>query len=556
MSQQGEQPVREAAFFTTIRSWGLTRGDHGIVGGVIDGLGERVGLARVPARLIFVVIALVTAGFGLLAYAAGWGLLPDRHGNIIIQNFGRGVTNVGALLGIAVLTVLGLGGIPDGLKRLTPWSWTGGWPWNGGWSFGDTLGLVWWFVIVGGLTWLVIYLIQRGRNGTLSPQPHPGPVPGGDATGASGATPGAEQPAPVYAALPGEAGPATAGWEDAARASAHAAGAQAASEAQRQAWDAQRQAQQAAWQAQHEAHRQAADAQRQAHVAAVEARRRARIPGPGSAGYLTALAWLILSGVGLWIAERNDLLAVHPFVAWPVAVLIGWGAILVVISLMGRRLGFLGVLTVLGILPVLIIGSASTQFRDNWDDGGGILPHWGFEDDAQVESEIKAAIEGWVQDNIDPDFDIDEAEHGGQDTTASSVATATPEADATIAPLASFADYSDVLLRGDCYDATALAMENEGSTEQIALSELAADRTLTLSAENTLITVPTGTPLEVVAEGDAQVDVEWASRQLWCSVAGEDTALVSLTAAEDAPTLTLVISDDAVTTVTINEIEE
>ena len=46
----------------------------------------------------------------LLAYAAAWALLPDRRGNIIVQNFGRGIPNVGALVGIAILTLIGVGG--------------------------------------------------------------------------------------------------------------------------------------------------------------------------------------------------------------------------------------------------------------------------------------------------------------------------------------------------------------------------------------------------------------------------------------------------------------
>ncbi len=549
MSQQGEQPAREAAFFTTIRSWGLTRGDHGILGGVVEGVGERIGLARVPARLIFVVIALVTAGFGVLAYAAGWALLPDRRGNIIVQNFGRGIPNVGALLGIALLTLLGIGGLPDGLKRLAPWSWSNGWPWDGGWGVGDTLAIVWWFIVVGGLTWLVIYLIRRGRDSAPSAGAQPGPA-ASDTAGAA-APPASEA---VYAALPGEAGPAAAP-PYAANRDPHPGAAQAAWDADRHAGDAQRQAQQQAWQAQQEAQRRAAEAQRQAHAAAVEARRRYRIPGPGAAGYLTALAWLILSGVGLWIAERGDLLAVHPLVAWPVAVLIGWGAILVVVSLLGRRLGFLGVLTVLGVVPVLLIGSAATGLRGYWEEDHSFLPHWEHENDAEIEENVKSAVEGWIQDNIDPEFEIDESDgEASAETGPEAEASADPEA--TVAPVPYFDDYSTVVLRGDCYDATANPMQSEGGNEQIALSALTSDQELSLSAENTLITIPSGTAVSIVTDDSAQLDVEWAAREVWCSVAGSDTTLAAVATDEDAPTLTLVVTDEDVMTVTINEIEE
>src|SRR5690554_3850422 len=113
MSEQ-PQPPREAAFFTTIRGWGVVRGASGILGGVVDGVGQRIGLARVPARLLTVMAWIVMPGIVMLAYAAAWALLPDTKGNIIIQNFGRGITNVGALIGIAILTFLGIMGFDNG----------------------------------------------------------------------------------------------------------------------------------------------------------------------------------------------------------------------------------------------------------------------------------------------------------------------------------------------------------------------------------------------------------------------------------------------------------
>ncbi len=552
MSESKPSPPSEAAFFATIRSWGLTRGDHGIVGGVVEGVGDRIGLARVPARLIFVVLTLFTGGLGLLAYAAGWALLPDRRGNIIVQNFGRGVTNVGALLGIALLTVLGLGGLPDGLRRLAPWSWSDGWPWDDGWGVLDTLGMLWWFLIVGGITWLVIVLIQRSRSGEpgIAAQPGPARPP------APGAPPAPTEP--VYAALPGEAGPsAQAGQTPPAAAAAAAAGAAsaAATDAERQAWQAQQQAQHEAWQAQQaaqqQAQQQAWEAQRQAQEAAAAARRQRVIPGPGAAGYLTALAWLILSGVGVWVAARNDLLAVHPWVAWPVAVLIGWGAILMVVSLLGRRLGFLGVLTVLGIVPVLLIGSLSGSLREHWADDGGILPHWEIDDEAELEANIKSEIEGWIQENIDPDFDIDEAEG----TTEDSTSDPEPDSTATIAPLAVFDDYEDVLLRGDCYDASLIETRSDGEVEHLAIGTLSADREVTLGTAVTSLTVPEGTQLRIVTEDEQSLEVEWADRNLWCEVAGDDATVVALGDAAEQPTLTLVAASGT-DLIVINEIEE
>ena len=51
MTTPSEQQPREAGFFRAIREWGLTRGDNGFLGGVVDGLAQRVGMATVPARI-------------------------------------------------------------------------------------------------------------------------------------------------------------------------------------------------------------------------------------------------------------------------------------------------------------------------------------------------------------------------------------------------------------------------------------------------------------------------------------------------------------------------
>ena len=109
MSTSPEEPRQEAAFFSTIRSWGITRGPNGVIGGVIEGVGDRIGMDKLPARIIAVVAAVMITGLILPAYAAAWGLLPDRDGNIIIQNFGRGRPNVGALIGIAILLLIAPG---------------------------------------------------------------------------------------------------------------------------------------------------------------------------------------------------------------------------------------------------------------------------------------------------------------------------------------------------------------------------------------------------------------------------------------------------------------
>ena len=112
MTTNGESPRREAAFYTSIRGWGITRGEHGVVGGVIEGVGDKIGLDRVPARIIAVLLLFMTQGFFFALYAAAWALLPDRSGRIILQDFGRGTPNVGALIVISIFTIIGLSAGP------------------------------------------------------------------------------------------------------------------------------------------------------------------------------------------------------------------------------------------------------------------------------------------------------------------------------------------------------------------------------------------------------------------------------------------------------------
>lgn len=196
-------PQTEAALFTTIRGWGVTRGRNGVVGGVVDGLGEHVGLARVPARIIVVVAAFLVTGAVALAYAAAWALLPDRDGNIIVQNFGRGITNVGALLGILVLTLIGFGNLDNG------W-WSNGL--NVGWSAADVSGIGGFgrfdgvltaflslvaigfsLILVGAAVFGIVYLVKRSRRAGNASPPTPDAV-APDTSAAAGVAPVASPP--------------------------------------------------------------------------------------------------------------------------------------------------------------------------------------------------------------------------------------------------------------------------------------------------------------------------------------------------------------------------
>lgn len=505
-----QQPAHEAAFFSAIRSWGITRGDHGVVGGVIEGVGDRIGLARVPARLIFVLVAIFTGGFAALAYAAGWGLLPDRRGNIIIQNFGRGVTNVGALLGIAVLTLIGLSSIPDAFITIGPWDW----PANDGRGIGGVFAALWGFAILASVVWLVVWLVRRGRGATTTGAAPAAPHASDTAAESTGVQESpadtdespvvaAAAPAPVYAALPGQADPGSAPNPLPPRGESQG--------------------------------RPAAASGTYAPVPPIPPvppqPPRPRIPGPGPAGYLSALAWLVLSGVGVAIAGRNDELAVHPLVAWPVAVLVGWSVILIVVSLTGRKLGFLGFLTVLGVAPVLALGAGADTFREGWAEHEGIFPS---DPDAD---RIAANIEDWIRDNIDPNFEVEVTVDNGGDSQ-----TATPSPAADIATV--FSDYDEVLVRGGCYTDTAAFLDTPAD-ETVALTALTADRELVVTAETTSLSVPEGTQLVLEGDGNAYATVAWLDRDVWCDFDEGDATYVSLGGDSSAPTLTLVVEDDA-----------
>jgi phage shock protein C len=62
------------------RRQGLVRARDGrILGGVVAGLGRRLGIDPWPARLLFVGGLLLTPGSQLLVYPALWILMPDER---------------------------------------------------------------------------------------------------------------------------------------------------------------------------------------------------------------------------------------------------------------------------------------------------------------------------------------------------------------------------------------------------------------------------------------------------------------------------------------------
>jgi phage shock protein C len=74
-SEQVMEKIR-AAF----RREGLVRVQDGrVLGGVIAGLGRRVGIEPWPARLLFVVVLMLIPGSQLLVYPLLWVLMPQAE---------------------------------------------------------------------------------------------------------------------------------------------------------------------------------------------------------------------------------------------------------------------------------------------------------------------------------------------------------------------------------------------------------------------------------------------------------------------------------------------
>lgn len=486
MTTPSEQQPREAAFFRAIREWGLTRGDNGFLGGVVDGLAQRVGMATVPARIVVVIAALILNGLLLLTYAAAWALLPDRRGNIIIQNFGRGMPNVSALIGIAIFTLFGMSGLnTSGPFNYGRFSFSDATPWS---IIALIMGILVPLAFVGAVVWFIVTMARR------SPNPNPNPVPGqpaaapspqaapaadapatgttqGDAT-APAPAPGAGQPtatAPVYAAMP----PRTA--------SAAAAPAQAS------------------------------PAQPTYYQPAPPAPPvQPRVPGPGRGFYLTALAWIVLSGALVGLLDRRDQLAVHPAAAWFVVMVTGLGVLLMAVSLVGRKLGFLGFMVIVLALPLPIMAAGADQLRDAYANDGSLL-------------------------HIDLD----------------GVSSQADPYDATT----DFVDeYNEVVIKGDCRQ-EATVPTRPTSTTRLAFESLEADASVDVVSQVTYVTIPKGTDLSIVGDGDAQAHVIWPDRDITCDfwdAGGEHLSLKN----NVGPAVTLVVYDDAyANTIVITEVQ-
>ncbi|WP_159448741.1 PspC domain-containing protein [Demequina sp. NBRC 110053] len=577
------QPQKEAAFFTSIRSWGLTRGDNGVVGGVVEGLGQRIGMARVPARLLVVLAWILLPGVVMLGYAAAWGLLPDRRGTIIIQNFGRGVTNVGALLGIAVLTLFGVGALNSGPF---PLGWGGDpFPWddisvNGPLeAVGTLMAVGFTLAILGGLAALIFVLVRRSRSAeppgtggphaggapTTPPAATPGgaAAPAGPAAPASptgdgvagqdpdGATPGestdptaapapgrdvTDEPAtassPLTAAIPVASAPQP--WEPAllpgdARAGVAPSRGAAAGAASAAAWA---HAPSGGWPSHETPPTPPHHAPPPPSAAARPAQPRApRVPGPGKAAWIAFLGVMLVSAAVVFGIGRSGQLAVPAPLAWGACVTIGLGAIMVIVALTGRRLGFLGFLTIPAVLLSVLFASNAGEIRDGFDGRGD----W-WQGDTVMYGEVS-------------------------DPEVTAVGPDEPETTPVDLGSALSSDYSTIIAAGACTTPIVAQTWEEVSlwgedSATVRIGEIAADTDLELTATATRVAFPAGTSIEILGSGETTViwedrDVscyDWSEAALdeWGEPTGADPSTVLRASNADQPVLTLSGRDGAV----------
>lgn len=491
MSTSPDQAPHEAALFRTIREWGITRGDNGVVGGVAEGLGDRIGMARVPARIIVVVAALVLNGLVLLAYGAAWALLPDRKGNIILQNFGRGIPNVGALIGIALLTLMGLGGFDNpGGAFFNNTSWSRSFPWNGAsnWTSENVLFL---FVVVlvpilvvGGIITAIVLIVKKSNN-----RPPTGP----GAVYAVPPSPSSRAAAPGNV-TPQNGAPVTSTPSTAADSSTTAPLAQVLAAAVPPA-------------------RQWAPAPPAPPIPP----RRPRVPGPGRSFYLLVLAWAAIAlASAAWLA-REDRLTVHPVIAGFVVFVTGLGVILALISLAGRKLGFLGVVGFVSLVPLLIFAADADGFRAAYAENGGITTY---------------------------------------DTYTESVPTSSPVA--PFDPTLKFAGlYAIVSFDGHCQEG---GWRDSGSNSVARInltgpvSTTPSDTTVDISAQLTYVTIAAGTNITLTGDNNAPATVVFADRDFTCDFGNTGQKYLELTN-PGTPTVNLVVHDDQYTnTIVIKEV--
>lgn len=460
-------PPHEAGLFSAIRGWGITRGERGVFGGVVDGVAHRVGLATAAARVIVVIAAIFLNGVVLLAYAAAWAFLPDKRGAIIIQNFGRGMPNVGALIGIGLLTLMGFGGLDNGLTYHVgdfPLSHAG--PWR---ILIILFAVSVPVVIVGGVIWLIVALSRRGR-------------PGHDDTHA------------VWAAMPGQT--TTTPVSPAADANAADAGVADTNAADAGVADAATDTSSATT--------SASPTTAPAHPSPWP-----RIPGPGGGFYLATFAWGLLAAAAVVMARRNGELAVYPGIAWFATFATGLGVLLIFVSLSGRKLGFLGFVGIMALIPLTGIIANADDLRDSY-----------------ARHEPLSAVD------LRP-----ERPHRPHDV---------------VEPARQFTgDYSRVVFNGSCSPGAQVHGESTSSA-YISGQGLSQDELIELTSKTTYVTVTTGTSITVDTPGGTPAHVVWPDRNLSCDFPADGTT--NLILSNGGPRMILVVDRDEANVIVVTEV--
>ncbi|MCD4850705.1 PspC domain-containing protein [Arthrobacter sp. AK01] len=196
----GDEPAAsQQNFFDWIRNQGIRRGPDRWIGGVASGVAHRFGIDPLIVRGIFIVLALF-AGVGVLLYGIAWALLPEPDGRIHVQEAAAGRWS-GGMTGALITSIIGLPSLGRGF-------W--GWGWDG------LPGLFWTLFWMGGVFYLIYFLVQRSKASKGTPpvsQQNYSPTPGQAAYGtpasygtptAYGSTATANTGVPAYgAAAPG-----------------------------------------------------------------------------------------------------------------------------------------------------------------------------------------------------------------------------------------------------------------------------------------------------------------------------------------------------------------
>ncbi|WP_062305041.1 PspC domain-containing protein [Demequina subtropica] len=516
-----QTPPPEAGFFTTIRGWGLTRSDARVFSGVAGGVAERLGWSRAWTRVGLVGLAIVLNGIVLLAYAAAWALLPDRRGRIIAQDFGRGVPNVGALVVISLVALVGLASIDN----TGPWQWSANAAWNDGMGGGvfraaaAILAVAVPLGVLAAIIGLIVYLVRRDRHrdGATPPSGTPG---GG----------------PQYAAPPQWAADRRAQREAARQARHEHRQAYRTAVAEQVAADVSAAADEAAASAQEAADAAAGYAAPYGAPYAVPPAaptrpprppRPARVPGPGAPFYLLTLAWLILSIAGIAIADRQGDLAVQPLVAWGALFVTGVGVILMLVALSGRRLGFLAFASAVMLIPTAIFIAKADDVRDSWAE-----PYF---PDVQVDGDgIHIGV-------------------GDPDVEASSSFEAEPEPTPYDALSAFDGDYATITLPAGCYAIDEAPPSDGMSRGLLAKTGLEKAAAVDVTAAYTTVRIAAGGSLAVTADQAVPTSVYWPDRGVACDLySGEPLTLSN--PGDPLLTLDTASSTDGYATIVIEEV--